>query len=1085
MASTPPPVLRIHLLGGFRVFAGSRPVDDRAWRLKKARRLVQYLALAPGHARHREQLMDLLWPDLDPKAAAANLHQVVHAARRALSLEPAPPPAPGSSRSSVPASPPLPVPGSSSSSARASRPVVDRNARRRTPIQVRHQVIRLDPNEPVWIDVEAFEREASRARIARVPGAYEAALSLYTGDLLPEDPYDDLIAQRRRYLRDTYLALLFELAGLHEAAGDWPGALAAYRRGVAADTLDERSLAGLLRACAMLGEVQEARRRYHDYAEHLRRELGIRPTPELQHLYESVVKQAASSRRRHRAGTREGSAAVVADLGADHALGTADPAPASGETGADHGAAAPPPQLPLPRTSFVGRRQEIGTVLRLLRTHRLLTLTGAGGCGKTRLALAAATAAATDVAAGWRFVDLGSLAPGSDAVVLAHRLAAGAGIDVDRRAEIGAALIDHLAPRRLLLVLDNCEHVLEACRHLVHRLLDTCPHLRVLATSREALSIDGELSWEVPALSLPAPGPDGTPEADLARVAAADAVQLFVARARMVVPGFELTAENARQVETVCRALDGLPLAIEVAASRLRSRSLADLAGDLEQGLHLLQARSGAGEARHRSLQAALDWSYGLLAPAEQVLLRRLAVFTGGWTLEGAAAVADRGGRSHRQRVADTLDDLVRKSLVRARRSSLHTRYDFLQPVRQYLWERLVAADDTDTVRQRHAEYFLALAEGLAPHLRGARQVATVARLREEQDNLRAALTWFCETGNLESGLRLAIALGRFWDNWGAAREAHAWLERLLALPRPSHPPPDLDDLLARAAWWRGRMAYHLGDYPAARTTFVRHLRRARRLGEPAEAGFALLQLGHVHQRRARFRAARRCYRQAIATYRRLDLTWYLGMALLSLSQVSLPLGDTDTAFSALQESAAIFGSIGDVLEQSRCLLQLARLELAMGRPDHARAGGERLLALCRRSGGLRILAHALVTLGQAAAAAGAWEEARGYLREALVYLQQFESRHGLRDALEVCAAMAAQADRHDAALRLAAAACRFGRFPGPLAAPPPPINMDTLVTLARQALGARPDTPHPAELHGALLTPMQAVQLARAVLEP
>ncbi len=434
----------------------------------------------------------------------------------------------------------------------------------------------------------------------------------------------------------------------------------------------------------------------------------------------------------------------------------------------------PPHNLPLELTSFVGREKEMAEVNELLTSNRLLTLTGPGGCGKTRLALRVADDLVEEFENGVWLVELASL---SDPELVPQEVASALEVHEAAGRSLTKMLIEHLYPKRVLLVLDNCEHLVEVCATLIEALMRSCPKLHILATSREVLGVAGEIRWLVPSLSSP----------DLQRLPSVEgltrheAVRLFLERAAAVAPRFELTDQNAPAVVKLCHRLDSMPLAIELAAARVRTLSVGQIVERLEDPLKLLTGGSRKAEPRQRTLRGTLAWSYDLLSEPEQTLFGRLSVFAGGWTLEAAEAVGA-GDGIERDEVLDLLSELVGKSLVAAATEEVaSTRFDMLETVRQYGWEQLEVSGEADIVRLRHAAFFLALAEAAEPDLKGSLQLARLEELETEHDNLGAALGWSLDGGNKELGLRLAGALGEFWLMRGRLSEGRRWLQMALA----------------------------------------------------------------------------------------------------------------------------------------------------------------------------------------------------------------------------------------------------------------------------------------------------------------
>jgi non-specific serine/threonine protein kinase len=395
------------------------------------------------------------------------------------------------------------------------------------------------------------------------------------------------------------------------------------------------------------------------------------------------------------------------------------PEPQQSGPSSDSVSTAPQHNLPVALTSFVGREREMGEVQQLLGTTHLLTLTGTGGCGKTRLALQVAAELLDAYPQGVWLVEL---APLADPALVPDVVAGALGVRAGPSQPIQATLLSYLRSRQLLVILDNCEHLLDACAHWVDSVLRSCPAVRILATSREALGIAGEMSWRVPSLSLPSAdrGPSST-EAE------SEAIRLFVERARAVQPNFTLTERNAPLVAQLCQRLDGIPLALELAATRVRALPLEQIAARLDQRFRLLTGGSRTALPRQQTLAAAVGWSYDLLAEPERQLFNRLSVFAGGFTLEAAEAVCGDDN------ALDLLSSLVGKSLVVADGGVGGVeRYRLFETLRQYGREKLVAAGEAAEVHQWHAAYYLRRAEELAPQIHDRRQLVALARLDPE-----------------------------------------------------------------------------------------------------------------------------------------------------------------------------------------------------------------------------------------------------------------------------------------------------------------------------------------------------------------
>ncbi len=757
----------------------SRTIEEGQWRLKKAASLIKVLALAEGHRLHREQAMELLWPDLEPEAALNNLHYALHVARR--TLEPA---------------------TTTATSSAASRY-----------LRLRGEQLELCPDSPLWVDVEAFEEAAVTARHVLEPAAYRAAIELYSGELLPQDRYEPWAEERRAGQREAYLSLLLELAGLYEERKEYGEAIEALGRVVAEEPTHEGAHVGLMRLYALLGRRREALRQYEQLRETLPKEFGTKPEAEARRLQQEIW-----------AGTFPPADSPPAGFPPD------EEAPSPAGAGKHN--------LPLARTSFVGRERETLEVKRLLAMTRLLTLTGAGGSGKTRLALKVARELAGAYPDGAWLVEL---APLSEEELVPQAVAQALSLREQPNRPLLQTLKDALRAKKMLLVMDNCEHLVEAVVRLVDALLGSCPRLRVLATSRETLNAAGEVSWVVPSLTVPDSRQPSTPQ----ELEGYESVRLFEERARQRDPSLVLTLRNAPAVAQVCRRLEGIPLAIELAAGRMGVLSAEQLALRLEDPLKLLSGGSQTAEPRQRTLRATLEWSHELLSEPERTLFRRLSVFAGGWTLEAAEEVCSGEGIDEDD-VLDLLSELVDKSLVVAEAGEEEEvpRFRMLEPVRQYAQERLKESGTAERVRERHARHYLKLAERVEPELVGARPIAWLELLETEYGNLRAALSWALDgeeesAERAEMGLRLAAALARFWDAHSPA-EGRRWLEKGLA--KSGAAPASVR---AKALNEAGFIAVYEGD-PKAMALLEESLALYKELGDKSGLALSMSNLGHA-----------------------------------------------------------------------------------------------------------------------------------------------------------------------------------------------------------------------------------------------
>jgi len=565
-----------------------------------------------------------------------------------------------------------------------------------------------------------------------------------------------------------------------------------------------------------------------------------------------------------------------------------------------------PPQnnLPLQLTSFVGREREVADLEeRLAGEARLLTLIGPGGCGKTRLALSAASRLAAGFEDGLWWVDL---APLSDPDLVAQAVAQALGVREAPGRSPTEAVLEHLEGRKTLLVLDNCEHLVEACAALADALLRSCPKVCILATSREALGVGGESAWLVPSLALPEPG-QLPPIEKLTRY---EAISLFAERANSVASTFELTEANAPAVARVCQMLDGMPLAIELAAARVRVLSVEQISSRLEDSFALLTGGSRTALPRQRTLRAAIDWSYELLSEEERALLGRLSVFAGGFALEAAEEVCGGEGIEEYE-VLDLLAHLVDKSLVSVAEQDGDARYRLLETVRQYGWEKLEESGGEPDIRRRHACFFLELAERVEPLINGKDRELWLGRLEVDHDNLRAALAWSREEAEGETALRLSGALSWFWYHREYWSEWRRWLDGALAI-RESAGGPRRTAARAKALSGGGFLAWMQGDQATARSQLEESVALWREVGDKQGLAQALRFLSGSFESQGDYAAARPLAEESVELFREGADTFGLGITLSRLGITALAQGDHAAARAALEEGVAICREIED-----------------------------------------------------------------------------------------------------------------------------------------------------------------------------
>jgi predicted ATPase/DNA-binding SARP family transcriptional activator/DNA-binding CsgD family transcriptional regulator len=902
-------VVRVWLLGGFRVSVGFRTIGEHRWQRRKAAALVKLLALAPGHRMHREHLMDLLWPRLGAQAAANNLHRNLYVARRNLDADPL-------------------------SISRC--------------LTLHGEQLSLCPGRDLWVDVEAFEQAAEAARYSREPAAYRAAIDLYAGELLPEDRYEEWAEEHRGRLGEIHLSLLLSLAHLQEEREDHDGAAETLGEVLAEDPVREEAHVGLMRLHALRGRQGEALRQYERLEEVLIRELGMQPSVASHALRGEIAAK--------RFPPPNGQPRVVSE-------------PASPSEGRrEDGGESSKHNLPVQRTSFVDREREMLELKRELAMTRLLTLTGTGGIGKTRLAQEVARDLVGAYPDGVWLVGLAGLRePKPVEQVVAGTL----GVHERPGRPLGATLAQELRAKNLLLVMDNCEHLIEAVARFTDELLDACPKLRILATSREPLRVPGEVVRQLSPLPVPKDRALLTEEG-LARLAV---TRLFLDRAHRRKDDSPFFGRDLQAVVRICRRLEGIPLAIELAAARTAALSVEQIDERLEDSLGLLTTGFRSAPQRHRTLRATLDWSYALLSETERNLLGRLSVFAGGFSLEAAEALGSDEGVGEGE-VLDPLSRLVEKSLVTLEEGQQDEtiRYTMLEPVRQYARQKLKESGQDDAAQEHHADYFLALAEEAESELSGPNQETWLKRLEREHANLRAALAWALDPAHsrepterrTELGLRLAGALGRFWGVYGP-HEGLRWLERGLArggvAPKPA---------LAKALYEAGWIELFRGDYESAIALLEEGLTLFRELGDRrgvatslVNLGFAALHLGNKERAAALRREVEELQSEPLDRFTLAWLTTFLALA-------TAYEGDYERSAALAGESLAIYRELGDKRGVSLCHIDLGFIELIRG--DHERAAGllEESLRVLGGSEDMFCLAYGIFGL---AAVAGARRE--------------------------------------------------------------------------------------------------------------
>ncbi len=978
--------LWIQTLGGFAVWRWGREIPVRAWEQRRIGVLFKWLLASPGHRLAREQAMELLWPEASAANDTANLRVLIHRLRKAL------------------ADPP-----------ESESPL----------LRLAGEWLELAPDlaSERWIDADAFLLAARSARAGSDRAACRAALTLYTGDYLPDDPYGEWAVALRDTLRQARIDLLLHHANLCRKAGELEEAGGALHLVLADDRCHEEAALALMQLHAVSGRPGAALRVYRQLADALRDELDLIPSRGVERLAHTLRERQAAP----------------------------PPVPQ----------AVAPHNLPAGLTSFVGRGRELAALRALFgpgspqapegQACRLLTLVGPGGIGKTRLALALAEDLLELHPDGVWLVDLSALPANHarDDPAVAHAARVALRLPEQAARAPTATLMESLSRRRLLLILDNCEHVLPACAALAYALLTACPAVRILATSRETLGVQGEQPWSVPTLSQP------ETDGPLEQMAEAEAVRLFLARARLRQPSLALMAENAGAVAAICRQLDGLPLALELAAARVGVLSLEGIAARLGDSLRLLTGGPRSAPNRQRTLRATLDWSYDLLGEGERQLLRRVAVFAGGFTLDAAQAVC--GDEEVADGVLDDLGELVQKSLVMVEDPGRIPRYRLLETVRQYALEHLSADADEHATRRAHAEWCGVLAEQAAQGMRGAEQAHWLDQLQREHDNVRAALAWSVEHDPPRAAT-LTLACSQFWRIRGYLSEGRSRIELILhsgtVIPADTraalldrganlaHLQGDhgralmlaeecldlrrrLGDRqgLAQALNTRGNVAWVMTDYDLAGRLYEESLALFKEVNDPEGRASALNNRAMVASVQGQFERASVLYGECLALLRPLGSTASLAQVLMNLGISLHEQGDYGRADPLYRECLDRCRAMGNQPIVLRVLNWLAISTMEQGYNAEATELFEECLRLAEALCDADELGRARHYLGVIALNQGDYECAETIFRQSLASRRQGGQLYGIAANLERLGQLRAATERPAAAARLLGAA--------------------------------------------------------------
>lgn len=967
--------LSISLFGMFEARLNGVPLGGFDY--NKVRALLAYLAVEHKQPHTRAALCALLWPDLSESAARQNLSQALTRLRQVF----------GDKQAEVPF------------------------------LLATTDTVQLNPAAPWQVDVHTFstliaraERHPHRAWHLCTPCAetLQSAIGWYQGDFLAHFylsdsvPFEEWTLPLRQRLRARMLSALERLVRYAEWRGDFAYAIEAAHRLIDLEPLHDHAHRELMRLLVLGGEQRAALAHYEHFRQLLESEVGVEPESETVALYQQIRATPDAKTLRF--------------------------------------LAPPPSSLPTAPTPLVGRDAEIHTISERLtgvHTTRLLTVTGAPGIGKTRLALEAAWHLRFDFEAGVQWVEL---APVLDAAHVPDTLAHALGVKEQPRRTVAEMVIEHLKAHHMLLVLDNFEQVLEAGPFLA-KILNHCPALSLLVTSRAPLRIRAETQVTLDPLAVPDPS---TP---LPQLAEADAVQLFAQRAQAIQPDWQLTTELLPAVAALCRRMDGLPLAIELIAPRLKSLSATEILNQFESPLSAAPPGPRDMPLRHRTLRSAIQWSYERLTANERDLFARLGVFVGGCTLESAQAVV-----GDAIAVLPILEALHDASLLYTRIVEGKTRFYQLETISEFAREQLAASGEAESTISRYVDYFVRLADDAYVELLGKAQATWTAHLTAEQDNLRAALRRALDHRHLDRVLRIVTGIWRFWWQRGNLRESLYWFENGLADSEVVMPL-----VRSRALRAAGIVAMGLNDYPRARDLLEEAMEAAHLADSPYDHGSARTNLGMVLREQGDFDAACANLEQSAALMRTLEDPRWVKFPLMILASLYVRMGRLAEAGTFYEECLRLNRDVGDTEGTANALFGIGSVLGAQGEYGRARAWCEEGLALYQTLNHQFGMAWCYSTLGDIARRAGAYDEGlAAYQQSFHIWAERGDYVNGAR-MLEGIADIYVHQGNAEPAARLMGAADQICESAEVRRTEPEQKTHDEILALCRAALGDAP----------------------------
>jgi len=882
---------------------------------RKVEALLVYLIVEVS-AQRRESLFTLLWPGMPEKSARHNLRQVLYALRQTFPEV----------------------------AARESDETVPLILTNRNTIQINPEAL-VDAD---FYQLDHLLRETQRhdhpdlSRCEHCIQSLEKVVDLYSGEFLRDfyledsNPFEDWVEAVRETYRHKILDALETLADIFIQNQASEQAFQYINQQLDIDHLRECAHRQRVEAYWLSGRRVEALRHYHQYSQLLREELDIDPSKEMKDLYKQIRTQSAPVQK------------------PDFSI------PDAGSPGSF-----PRHNLPHSLTSFIGRQEELDEIANLVVDHRLVTLTGAGGIGKTQLCLQVGRRLVKAFPDGVWLIEL---APVTDPALVPQIVANALGLWESPSQSFFDQLLDFLQSKDCLLILDNCEHLIDAAAQFIHSVLQACSEVKIIATSRETLDVSGEWAFLVQPLSFP----KDDQILSISGWEQFDAMRLFVERARQVFPDYQVIPENLVPMVQICQRLDGIPLALELAAARVKVLTVEQIASRLEDRFHLLTESSRTAPERQQTLRATVDWSWKLLSDIEQEIMPRLSVFAGGMDLTAVETICAGNGIDTGD-ILDLLTELVNKSMLIARREQgQETRYKLLETIRQYAREQLVKAGMEVKFRDRHLEYFKQMGEQAEAGLTGPDQVTWQNQVDRELDNIRVALGWAL-VNDVNTGLQLSVALWRFWRN-RFVREGERWISQFLAYPDIVKP-----DIKAKALWARGRLNFTQLNFDLGRTLVKDSLALYLEIGDQWGIARCLLTLGY--------------WGEKSLVLESLDIFKALGDK-LGIADTLVYLGsfegnrNYEQALVYLEESRLLYHELGNMVGVAHVLSLIGQLSIWKGDYEFGRLRLEESLAI-HESLGLKRFSQLWMNLGNLYFRLGYYQQACSFLEKSISISQK------------------------------------------------------------------------------------------------